>query len=98
MKSVVPYDLAALEEDLLNLDIEDFQEEAGQCRVVTSYEAFVTVKKALDEAGYSIADADMQYLPQNELALSDEDLKNFETLYEALEEDEDVDSIYHNVG
>lgn len=96
--SVVPYELTALEEDLLNLDIEDFQEEAGQCRVITSYESFVTVKKALDELHYSLADADIQYLPQNELTLSDEDMKSFETLYDALEEDEDVDSIYHNIA
>ncbi|MBP6910459.1 YebC/PmpR family DNA-binding transcriptional regulator [Patescibacteria group bacterium] len=82
----------------MNLDIEDFQEEAGSCRVITSFEAFTTVKKALDDLGYSLADADMQYLPQNEITLSDEDMKSFEDLYNALEEDEDVDSIYHNVA
>ena len=96
--SVIPYDLNELEDDLMSLDIEDFQEEAGQCRIVTSFEAFTTVKKALDEKWYSIADADLQYLPQNELTLSDEDLASFQQLYEALEEDEDVDSIYHNVA
>jgi len=47
--SVIPYDLNELEDDLMSLDIEDFQEEAGQCRIVTSFEAFTTVKKALDE-------------------------------------------------
>lgn len=40
----------------------------------------------------------MKYLPQNEISLSDEDFKTFEELYEAIEDDEDVDSIYHNVG
>lgn len=98
VKTVVPYDKNELEEDLMNLDIEDFQEEAGQCRVITSYESFITVKKWLDEMSYSIADADIQYLPQNEITLSDEDMKAFEELYNALEEDEDVDSIYHNVA
>lgn len=87
-----------LEEDLMEMDIEDFQEEDGVCRVITSFEAFTTVKKTLDEKGYSLGDADMQYLPQNEITLSDEDMKSFEALYDALEEDEDVDSIYHNVA
>ena len=95
---MIPYDTHALEEDLLSLDIEDLQEEGGQCRVVTSFEAFTGVKKSLDEMGYSITDADIQYLPQNEITLSDEDMKSFEDLYNALEEDEDVDSIYHNVA
>lgn len=94
----MPYDTNALEEDLMNLDIEDFQEEAGQCRVVTSYEWFVTTKKGVEDLGYSIADADIHYLPQNEITLSDEDMQSFEGLYNALEEDEDVDSIYHNVA
>ena len=82
----------------MNLDIEDFQEDAWQCRVVTSFEAFTSVKKALDANWYSIIDADIKYLPQNELTLSDEDFEAFEKLYEAVEDDEDVDSIYHNVG
>ena len=94
----MPYNVDELEEDLMSLDIEDFQEEAGQCRIIISFEAFVNVKKALDEKFYSIVDADIQYLPQNELVLSDEDLNAFQQLYDALEEDEDVDSIYHNVG
>lgn len=96
--SVVPYDINSLENDLLELNIEDFQEEEGRCRIITSFEAFTGVKKSLDEQGYSIVDADLQYLPQNELTLSDEDFNTFQQLYDALEEDEDVDSIYHNVG
>ncbi len=94
----MPYDKNQLEEDLMNLDIEDFQEEDGTCRVITSFEAFTTVKKTLDEMGYNLTDADMQYLPQNELALDDENFNTFQQLYDSLEEDEDVDSIYHNVG
>ncbi len=98
VKSVIPYALDLLEEDLLNLDIEDFQESEGKCRIITSFEAFINVKKELEKKEYSIADADLQYLPQNELTLSDEDMQKFEEFYDALEEDEDVDSIYHNVG
>lgn len=98
VKSIVPYNTNELEEELMELDIEDFQEEAGSFRIVTSFEAFINVKKALEEKSYSIADADLYYLPQNELTLSDEDMQKFSDLYDALEEDEDVDSIYHNVG
>ena len=47
---------------------------------------------------YSITDADFQYLPQNEIDLSDEDFAAFEKIVNALEEDEDVDSVYTNVG
>lgn len=95
---VLPYDVSKLENDLLSLDIEDFQEEQWVCRVITSREAFIGVRKALDELWYSITDAEFQYLPQNEITLWDLDLATFERIVEALEEDEDVDSVYTNVA
>lgn len=97
VKEVVPYELETLENDLLNLDIEDFQEDDWMCRVVTTREHFVHVRKQIEELGYSITDADMQYLPQNTISLSDENHASFETILEWLEADEDVDSVYHNV-
>ncbi len=97
VKEVIPYDTWKLEDDVMSLDIEDFQQEDGMCRVITSREAFIGVRKELDALGYSITDADLQYLPQNEITLSDADYEAFEKIVEALEEDEDVDSVYHNV-
>jgi YebC/PmpR family DNA-binding regulatory protein len=98
VKEVLPYDVNKLEEDLLALDIEDFDQADTMCRIITSREAFIGVRKALDGLGYSITEADLQYLPQNEISLSDADYETFEKIVEALEEDEDVDSVYHNVG
>lgn len=98
VRDVVPYEVWVLEENLLSLDIEDFQEEDWMCRVITSREAFIWVRKELDQWWYNITDADLQYLPQNEIILSDSDYDIFEKIIEALEEDEDVDSVYHNVG
>lgn len=95
---VIPYELSQLEDDLMSLDIEDFQEDGGNCRVITSREAFIGVKKALDAMNYSVTDADFQFLPQNEVTLSDSDLEAFEKIVEALEDDEDVDSVYTNVA
>jgi YebC/PmpR family DNA-binding regulatory protein len=97
VRDIVPYAVIELEEDLLSLDIEDFQEEDGMCRVITSREAFIWVRKELDKMLYSITDADLQYLPQNEITLSETDYTAFENIVNALEDDEDVDSVYHNV-
>ena len=97
VKDVIPYELPVLEENLLSLDIEDFEEENWMCRVITSREAFIWVRKELAILWYNITDADLQYLPQNEITLSDSDYEIFEKIVETLEEDEDVDSVYHNV-
>jgi YebC/PmpR family DNA-binding regulatory protein len=93
-----PYDIAKLEEDLLSLDIEDFEQEEWMCRILTSREAFISVRKAIEALWYNITDADLQYVPQNTLTLSDTDFNTFEQIVEALEEDEDVDSVYHNIS
>lgn len=97
VRDIKPYNLEQFEEDLLSLDIEDYQIEDSLCRVITSREGFIGVKKALDSLWYSITDAELQYLPQNDIQLSPSDYKTFEWIVEALEDDEDVDSVYHNV-
>jgi hypothetical protein len=45
---VIPYDVNKLEEDLLALDIEDFDQADNMCRVITSREAFIGARKELD--------------------------------------------------
>jgi transcriptional/translational regulatory protein YebC/TACO1 len=37
-------------------------------------------------------------IPQNEIELSGDDLETFEKLVGALEDDEDVQNVYHNVA
>lgn len=95
---IVPYDVAQLEEDVLSLDIEDFEQEDGMCRILTSREAFIAVRKNIDTMRYSITEADLQYVPQNTITLLGNDLHTFDGIIAALEEDEDVDSVYHNVA
>ena len=98
VKEVLPYDADKLSEELLELSIDDFQEQEWMCRVITTRENFIQVRKDIEKLWYNIADADIQYLPQNEITLSDEQYASFEKILEALQNDEDVDSIYHNVG
>ena len=98
VKEVVPYEKAALEDDLLGLDIDDFEEEENICRVVTSRENFIHVRKEIEALWYNISDADIQFLPQNTISLNDQNFATFERILEGLEADEDVNAIYHNVA
>lgn len=98
VKEVVPYEKTALEEDLLGLDIDDFEEQENICRVVTSRENFIHVRKKVEELWYNISDADIQFLPQNTISLNDQNFATFERILEGLEADEDVNAVYHNVA
>ena len=95
--SVLPFDEGKLEEDLINLPIEDFSNEEGKVVVQTSMANFITVKKSLEDLVYHSSEADLHFIADNMVKLSDEDMSRFMKLIESLEDDEDVDSIWHNV-
>jgi len=95
--SVLPRDQSKLEDDLLNLPIEDFSEEDGKIVVQTNVVNFIQVKKDIEKLGYHITEADLQYLADNMVKLNDEDMVKFTKLLDAIEGDEDVDCVRHNV-
>lgn len=95
--SVLPWNEEKLEEDLLNLPIEDFSEEGNKVIVQTNVPNFLQVKKDIEKLGYHIAEADLQYLANNMVHLNDEDMQRFVKLLDAIEGDDDVDCVWHNV-
>ena len=55
------------------------------------------VVKALEGKGYAFASAEIEMVPQNYITLTGEgDVKNMEKLIDALEENDDVQNVYHN--
>ena len=57
----------------------------------------VAVVAALEGKGYTFLEADVQMVPQNYVKLTDEeDIKNMEKLIDALEDNDDVQNVYHN--
>ncbi|MBR5680053.1 MAG: YebC/PmpR family DNA-binding transcriptional regulator, partial [Clostridia bacterium] len=55
------------------------------------------VKDALVEKGYKIESAEEDKIPQTYVTLEDEDaIKNMTKLIEMLEDNDDVQNIYHN--
>ncbi len=56
-----------------------------------------TVRDALEAAGYSFVNADVEYIPSTYTALSSEDdLKNMSKMIDAFDEDDDVQAVWHN--
>ena len=92
-------DMEADELMLIALDAgaEDFSEEEEGFEVLTDPESFDEVKKALEEAGIPMLSAEVTMIPQTYVTLTDEkDIKNLQKTLDLLEEDDDVESVYHN--
>jgi YebC/PmpR family DNA-binding regulatory protein len=52
----------------------------------------------LDEVGYELKGADFERIPNDTKQLTEEQVADVEKLIEKLEEDDDVQNVYHNMG
>ena len=93
-------DADAIFELLLEADVEvdDVEAEDGAITVYTAPTDLHKAIVALKESGiqeFNVTELEM--IPQSEVSLEGDDLATFEKLYDALEDDEDVQKIYTNV-
>lgn len=89
------------EEELMMLSIDagasDFKEEDEVFEIITEVSNFSNVRDVLSENGYKFEFSDLTYLPINEVKVTDdEDIKNLVKLIEVLEDNDDVQDVYHN--
>ena len=94
------YETDADEFMMLALDAgaEDFNEEEDSYEILTDPDDFSQVREALEKEGVPMAQAEVTMIPQNYVELtSDEDVKMFNRIMDLLDEDDDVQAVYHNV-
>lgn len=81
----------------LDSGAEDFAEEEDSFEIITDPEAFSEVRQKLEEAGIVMASAEVTMIPQTWVELTDETaIKNLQKTLDLLEEDDDVQAVYHN--
>ncbi len=81
----------------IDLGAEDFLAEEEGFEIVATPEDFNSVRNGLAEAGYTFAMAEITYIPQNTIELTDPTaIKNMEKLIDMLEDHDDVQEVYHN--
>ena len=91
------YSEEKLMDDVLELDAEDFVIEEEVYEIYTTPENLSTVCEALGQKGYSFLSAEAEMVPSNYITLTDEDqIKNMQKLLDHLEENDDVQNVWHN--
>lgn len=81
----------------LEAGAEDFLENEEGFEILTSPRDFSAVRLKLEEEGVPMAAAEVTMLPQTYVELKDgEDMKNIQKTLDLLEEDDDVQDVYHN--
>ena len=83
--------------DALEAGADDMQADDEVFEITTSPDAFNDVVAALEAKGYTFLEAAVQMVPQNYVKLTDEeDIKNMEKLIDLLEDNDDVQNVWHN--
>lgn len=100
-KGVIIIENDEIDEDEITMDAleagaEDIEVEEGVIEITTTPEDFGAVREAL-EAKYTLSDAQISMVPQTMTELTDPDsIKNMGRMLEMLEDNDDVQNVYHN--
>ncbi|MBE6695095.1 MAG: YebC/PmpR family DNA-binding transcriptional regulator [Ruminococcaceae bacterium] len=86
-----------LMEDALEAGAADFEGEDGYYSIYTELDDLVSVTEALQGLGYKIESSDRAMIPSTYVDVTDEeDIKMLELLLEKLDDDDDVQNVFHN--
>ncbi len=82
----------------LDAGAEDFiDEEEDSYEIITDPDEFSQVRQTLEDAGVPMAAAEVTMIPQTYVELTDpEDVKKMTRILDLLDEDDDVQQVYHN--
>ena len=83
--------------DALDCGAADFEADGDVFEITTEPDDFNAVTAALEAKGYVFAEAAIEMVPQNYIKLTgEEDVKNMTKLIDLLEENDDVQNVWHN--
>ena len=75
----------------------DFDASEDVFEIYTTPDDFESVKNVLSDQGFSFLEAQVEMVPQNYMKLTDEeDIKNMTKMLEMLENNDDVQNVWHN--
>ena len=101
-KGVIIMESEGLDEDAvmmqaLDAGAEDFSEEEDSFEIITDPDDFSAVRETLEKEGIPMMEADVTMIPQTWVELTDEnDIKYMNRLLDLLDDDDDVQAVYHN--
>ena len=86
-----------LMEEALEAGAEDFSFEDEAFEIYTESSDLGAISEELEAKGYKVVSADRDKIPSNYITLENEDdIKNMNLLLEKLEENDDVQNVFHN--
>lgn len=86
-----------LELDLIDLGVEEVFQDEDSLMIYAPFEAFGALQKELENRGIEIRSSGFERIPQVTKELTEEQVADIEKLLEKIEEDDDVQNVYHTM-
>lgn len=91
-------DIEELELELIDYGLEEIgEDEEGNIIIRTAYNEFGNMSKALEEKKIEVITAELTRIPDNTVELSEDAANEVLKLVDHLEQDDDVQKVYHNL-
>lgn len=86
-----------LELELIDYGADEIESDDEEIVIYAAFTDFGSMQKALEAKGLNIISSELERIPTSTVELSDEQVAEVMTLVEKLEEDDDVQTVYHNM-
>ncbi|HEX3009234.1 MAG TPA: YebC/PmpR family DNA-binding transcriptional regulator [Bacteroidales bacterium] len=90
-------DLEEMELEMIDFGVSEIFAEEEAIIIYGEFESFGTIQKYLEDNKFEIISADFERIPNDTKELDEEQTAAVEKLLEKLEEDEDVNQVFHNM-
>ena len=90
-------DLEELEMELIDAGLEELENDEGTLTVTTDFGDFSNMQKKLESMSIELERSDLQRFPNSIKTLVGDESKSVLNLIDKLEEDEDVQNVFHNM-
>ncbi len=84
--------------DAIDHGLDDLAQDGQELHIYTSFHDYGKMQKFLEERGIEIISAELQFIPTTQKELPEGQAKEVQDLLEKLEEDDDVQSVFHNMA
>lgn len=91
------FDIEELELQLIDFGVEEIFEDEDGVLIYASFESFGSLQKELEHRGFEILSSGFDRIPQVTKELTEAEIADVDKLLEKIEEDDDVQNVYHTM-
>ena len=84
--------------ELIDHGLDDLVQHEQELHIYTSFQDYGKMQKYLEEKGIEAISSELQYLPTTSKELAEEQAKEVREMIDKIEEDDDVQSVFHNLA